>query len=487
MRRIGQVFRRIGHSRRNSGPLYCRPLQRRIRPCAGYRIRLSDIHWRKAMKDFAGYELSGASARSRDLLEQGLHELRCYIGDPVATVEKALAESPALVMGHVLKAYLHLTGTEPAALPVARDAHRSGIAVAANDREQRHLLAVGHLIDGQWRAAGRVLEDLSVEYPRDALALQTGHLIDFFTGDSRMLRDRIARALPAWSRGMTGYHALLGMHAFGLEETGDYPRAEAQGRLSVELEPRDTWGQHAVAHVMEMQGRRREGIAWMRGNPDAWSRDSFFAVHNWWHVALFHLGLGEIDEAVALFDGPVYGKASGVVLEMIDASAMLWRLQLLGVDVGNRWDAVARNWEPIASAGNYAFNDMHAMMAFVGAGRAKAAGAVLEAQRAAMDAAGDNADFTREVGHAATRAIKAFGDGDYAGTVRLLRPIRNYAHRFGGSHAQRDLLDLTIIEAASRAGQDRLAAALRAERASARPDALPVVKPMRSGKLVAAA
>jgi len=439
------------------------------------------------MKDFAGYELSGASARSGDLLEQGMHELRCYIGDPVATVDKALAESPALVMGHVLKAYLHLTGTEPAALPVARDAHRSGIALAANDREQRHLLAVRHLIDGQWRAAGRVLEDLSVEYPRDALALQTGHLIDFFVGDSRMLRDRIARALPAWSKGMTGYHAVLGMHAFGLEETGDYARAEAQGRLSVELEPRDGWGQHSVAHVMEMQGRRHEGIAWMRANPNAWSRDSFFAVHNWWHLALFHLGLDEIDEVLALFDGPVKGKTSNVILEMIDASAMLWRLHLRGIDVGNRWDAVARNWEPLASAGNYAFNDMHAMMAFVGAGRTKAAEAVLEAQRAAMDASGDNVQFTREVGHPATRAIKAFGDGDYAETVRLLRPIRNYAHRFGGSHAQRDLLDLTIIEAASRAGQDRLAAALRAERASAKPDALPAVKPMRSGKLAAAA
>jgi hypothetical protein len=263
------------------------------------------------------------------------------------------------------------------------------------------------------------------------------------------------------------------MHAFGLEETGNYARAEAQGRLSVELEPRDGWGQHAVAHVMEMQGRRREGAAWMRANPDAWSRESFFAVHNWWHLALFHLGLDEIDEVLALFDGPIYGKTSPVILEMVDASALLWRLYLRGVDVGNRWNAVADRWEPVASAGNYAFNDMHAMMAFVGAGRDSAAKAVLEAQQAAMDGSGDNAAFTREVGHAATRAIRAFGDGNYAGTVELLRPVRNYAHRFGGSHAQRDLIDLTLIEAAARAGQDRLAAALLAERAVRKREILP--------------
>jgi hypothetical protein len=211
----------------------------------------------------------------------------------------------------------------------------------------------------------------------------------------------------------------------------------------------------------------------MRANPDNWARDSFFAVHNWWHLALFHLGRDEVGEVLALFDGPIYGKASNVVLDMVDASALLWRLHLRGIDIGDRWSTVADNWEAVGGFGSYAFNDMHAMMAYVGAGRGKAADAVLENQRAAMDAAGDNAHFTREVGNPATRAIKAFGEGDYAETIRLLRPIRSYAHRFGGSHAQRDVLDLTLIEAASRAGEERLAAALRAERMNARHEALP--------------
>ncbi len=439
------------------------------------------------MKDAVGYELSGASARGASALEQGLREFRCYIDDPVATVERALADSPELVMGQVLKAYLHLLGTEPGGVPVARDAHAQASALPANDRERQHLAAFVDIIGGEWRAAGSVLEDLSVDYPRDGLALQAGHLVDFLTGDSRMLRDRIARALPAWSEKTPGYHAVLGMHAFGLEETGDYARAEAQGRLSVELEPRDTWGRHAVAHVMEMQDRRRDGIAWMRDCPDAWSRDSFFAVHNWWHVALFHLGLGEIDEVLALYDGPVYGTASKVVLDMIDASAMLWRLQLRGIDVGARWSVLARNWEAVGGAGSYAFNDMHAMMAFVGAGSHKAAEAVLDAQRAALESAGDNAQFTREVGFSATLAIKAFGDGRYAETVRLLRPIRNRAHRFGGSHAQRDLIDLTLIVAASRAGQNRLATALLAERAGAARNVPAAPRKATAAKLVEAA
>src|SRR6185436_19971119 len=163
-----------------------------------------------------------------------------------------------------------------------------------------------------------------------------------------------------------------------------------------------------------------------------------------------------------------YGKKSTVILEMIDASALLWRLHLRGVNVVDRFQILVENWAPLASAGNYAFNDMHAMMAFVVANRSAKAEEVLAAQREARQRADDNADFTREVGHAATLAIKAFGDGDYSECVRLLRPVRSYAHRFGGSHAQRDLIDLTLIEAAARSGQHRLAEALRTERRAAK-------------------
>lgn len=418
--------------------------------------------------DELGLALSGADADSLAHYRRALRQFQCYIEDPVASVDAAIDQRPDFVMGHVLKAYLHLLGTEPEAIAVARDCHAAATQLTANARERGHIEAVGHVIEGRWHRAGRVLEDVSIEDPRDVLALQAGHLVDFLVGNSRMLRDRIARALPAWSGSMPGYHAVLGMHAFGLEETADYVRAEAQGRAAVELEPRDGWAQHAVAHVMEMQCRQRDGIAWMRANPDAWSADSFFKVHNWWHVALFHLELGEIDEVLALFDGPIHGERSTVVLDMIDASAMLWRLYLRGIDVGSRWQTVADGWSPIACAGNYAFNDIHAVMAFVGAHRPEAIEAVLESQQAAIHAAGDNAAFTREVGHPLTLAIKAFGEGRYDETVRLIRAVREIAHRFGGSHAQRDLLDLTLIEAALRSGQRALATALIAERLTVR-------------------
>jgi hypothetical protein len=216
-----------------------------------------------------------------------------------------------------------------------------------------------------------------------------------------------------------------------------------------------------------MQNRTAEGVAWMRGN-DGWAGDSFLQVHNWWHLALYHLEVGDIDAVLALYDNHIYGAKSGIVLDMVDASALLWRLHLRGVDVGDRWTAVADGWAPIATAGLYAFNDLHAVMAFVGAGRSEAAQAVLAAQREAMALGRDNVCFAAAGGHAACQAIVAFGGGTYRETVALLRPILSVAARFGGSHAQRDVLDLTLIEGAIRSGDAALSVALAAERAARR-------------------
>lgn len=438
------------------------------------------------LKDSLGLAVTGTTPVALDLYEKALHELQCFIGDPVATIDRALALAPDFVMAHVFKGVLFGLATEREATVVAAECFAAAERLGGTAREKAHVCALGALSRGGWHQASAVLEDLTIEVPTDALALLAGHQIDFFTGNARLLRDRIARAMPAWSQTMPGYHSILAMQAFGFEETADYARAEACGRRAIELQPRDGWAQHAVAHVMEMQSRQRDGIAWMRGNEAQWTQENFLQIHNWWHLALFHYDLGETDAILALYDGPIYGARSTLALNMVDASAILWRLHLGGADLGDRWAALAENWRPKARAGNYAFNDMHAMMAFVGSGLNDAADALLEAQREAMAASDDNAAFTRDVGHPASLAIKAFGVGNYAETVRLLRPLRAVAHRFGGSHAQRDVIDLTLIEAAIRSGQRALAVALASERNTARPDSpLSALFASRAGAMAA--
>jgi tetratricopeptide (TPR) repeat protein len=423
-----------------------------------------------SVKDHHGLELSGASQTAAEKFQQALHAYYCFYGDGLSLVDAAIAESPRFVMAHVLKAYMTLIGenTETAMLGV--QAFETAKDLNANSRELGHLAALGSLLAGEVRGAARILEDVAVSHPRDVLALQAGQTFDFLLGDSRILRDRITRALPAWSEGMPDHHAILGMLSFGYEETGLYDKAEAAGRRAIALEPTNNWAQHGVAHVLEMQDRRRDGVAWMSRENTAWQPESQLAVHNWWHLALFHLGLGETGEVLRLFDGPIFGEPSNRAFDMLDAASMLWRLDMLGVDVGDRWAVVADTFAT-QPHGASAFVDSHAVMAYAQAGRMDDAQAVVEAQDAAIAGPGDNAYFAREVGKPLCQAYLAFAKGDNAKACELLRGMRNRSARFGGSHAQRDVIDLTLIEAARRSGDHALAAALEAERAHALPGA----------------
>ena len=208
------------------------------------------------LQDVHGHELTGATEVAAAHFERGTHELRCFIGDPVASADRAIAAAPDFVMAHALKGYLYGLSTEAGAQPVVEACHAAASRVAATPRERGHVAALGHLAQGRWHEAGKVLADLADAYPRDALALQAGHQVDFFTGNAPMLRARIEKALPHWDETLPGYHALLGMHAFGLEENADYAAAESAGRRAVDQIA--VFGGKAGAFVLLFADRRKE-------------------------------------------------------------------------------------------------------------------------------------------------------------------------------------------------------------------------------------
>jgi hypothetical protein len=343
-------------------------------------------------------------------------------------------------------------------------------ALPLDEREASQLAALDALNDGNWVAAANALDFHNMRHPRDLVALQVGHLMDFYRGSARELRDRIARALPHWSDAVPGLHTVLGMYSFGLEETGDYARAEEVGRRAIDLEPLDSWAHHAVAHVMEMQGRAEDGIGWMIAREPHWSGDdNFFKVHNWWHRALYHLDLGQAHEVLALYDGPIRGGRSRVALDLVDASALLWRLSLCGHGVGARWTELADCWDDHADGRLYPFNDLHAVMAYLGAGRDEAVDRVVAALGESARGAADTARWARAVGLPLVTGFVAFWRGDYRQAVDVLHPVRLIANQFGGSHAQRDVIDWTLTEGAIRANLPDVAAALAQERAALKP------------------
>ncbi len=426
-----------------------------------------------ALSDARGVPTSATNPKSLEILESAIRQFQCYRGDAVETIDRALADDPDFVAGHIFRAEMHTMLWEKTVLPeVEAELDRlHALAGKATERERAHIAAIAGWAAGDWEGMSARLDRIVADEPRDVVALQVGHLSDFFLGNRDNLRGRVARALPAYTRDDPGYGFLLGMAAFGLEECGDYGAAEDAGRQAIDLEPDDCWAQHAVCHIMEMQARQEEGIAFMEGRRAHWAQDdNAFAFHNWWHVSLFNLDNDRFERALEICDATIRPGSSEVQLEMLDAAALLWRLRLRGIDTGDRYEKLAATYEALAEHGFYAFNDMHAMMAYVATGRDEAADSLERAAAEVAQGTGSNARTTREVGLPIVRAIRAFGAERYGETVDLLMPVCYRAQAFGGSHAQRDIVHRTLIEAAIRDGQHGLAQALANERISLKPD-----------------
>ena len=382
-----------------------------------------------------------------------------------------LADDPQCVFGHCLRAAL-IVCADAAAARSSLAASVAAIEAACpdmHDPARRHAAAAGAWLEGDPALAVERYGAIVVDWPRDILALAVAHALDFRLGRRRMMRDRIAQVLPEWETGVPGYASVLAMYAFGLEENGQYRRAEKIARRALALDPRHPGAIHVVAHVMEMQGRAREGLAFLAATESAWIEGTGFSVHLAWHRALFQLDADNPESALATYDAQIANARAPDMSVLADASALLWRLQLRNIAVGGRWRALADRWEVQTLAGARPFYVVHAMMAFAAAGRTAAAARVFEALPG-TDTSGSSLSLPEDaLAPPFCEALLAFARGDYAACVEWLTRVRHIAHRCGGSLAQCDLIHLTFTEAALRARKSRLARALVAERAAKKP------------------
>jgi len=424
--------------------------------------------------DMQGLTLTGSTEATVHYDRAVNHLVRFQI-EVVEAQASARAADPGCAMAGVFGAYLSLMSTEAASVVGARDA-LAGIAGQGPSvlapREQAHLAAARQWVAGDMAGAGAVLADVSLRWPRDLLALFVGHQIDFFTGDAVSLRDRIGRALWAWTPDDPNLGFVQGMYAFGLEECNLYGLSEDVAQGAVATNPDDVWGIHAMVHTYEMQGRIAQGVAFMRDRQENWAAGNFLNVHNSWHYALYLLQGGDVPGALAVYDRVLHHDGSeDVALELLDASSLLWRLHLEGEAVGDRWQSLAHAWGRQLTPGYYPFNDVHAAMAFIGAGdlvRARELVADLEAVVEKSDRETTSWVMTSRVGLPVCRSLVAFGNGDYTQVLDELWPVRTRLHEFGGSHAQRDAVERTLLEAAIRAKRSDVARALVNERLGVR-------------------
>jgi tetratricopeptide (TPR) repeat protein len=405
-----------------------------------------------------------------DLLDEAVEQLVSLSGDPTSLADEAAARDPQLVLARVLQAYLALYAGSASGLERARAlvGDLDPWALESGERELLHVLAVRSWVDGEWERAASFLERALLHESRDLLALKVVQDLCFFIGNQQALRNVVERVFGAWPSDRPGYGYVCGMYAFGLEENGQYEAAEKHAQRALEENPRDVWAVHAQAHVFEMEGAQRLGLAFLDRSADDWS-SSYFATHNWWHRALYHLELREFDEALALYDGPIRGARSSEWLDVDDAASLLWRLHLFGIDIGDRARALLEDVQGLLDGPVSVFNDWHAVMIAGLAGAPEVCEQLILLNRSA--GSGTNRRAIEAAGLQLLEGFAAFAGGDTTRAVHRLVDVEPKAHVVGGSHAQRDVIDLTIIAAAARSGDVPLADALLATRLERKPSA----------------
>jgi len=370
--------------------------------------------------DRYGVEVEAADETAVQLLDEAVHTLTGLEGDPVAAI--SVAADSGLVLARCLLAYLHCSSGSRRGYALARDV-LDGTPDPSAPRERAHLAAARSWAGGDLDAAAGQLEQALLRHPRDLLALKIAQDLYVTLGDQVNLRDVVARVLPAWPEGSPGAGLVAGMYAFGLEECGDYRAAERYGRAALAVNARDAGAAHAILHVFEMEGRQADGLAFVAETARDWGA-SYFAVHNWWHSGLYHLELGQLRHALAIYDDCVAAQGLATPLGRADATSLLWRLWLHGADIGERGSALAGAFEATLSDSAYCFNDWHAVMALALAGRLGTAyGLVAELT---TRASGTNKVMLDRTGLDVLLGVIAFARRQYPAAIKLLSRARRH-------------------------------------------------------------
>jgi tetratricopeptide (TPR) repeat protein len=407
-------------------------------------------------RDRLGLELTAANGEAARAFDDTVWAYVGFSREPGVPLKRALAADPQMPMTLCLQGYFfHLMGLPALALKAASVLENLRKIKTMNARERAHVAALGAWCDGELERVTALLDGILAEHPRDFLALKLANYLYFYMGDAANVRDGPARALKNWDEQLPGYGHLLALHAFGLEESGDYAAAERAGRRATEINPADPWAVHAVAHVMEMQDRAAEGAQWIESLAQHWGGANFFRFHLWWHLALMHWSDGRPERALALYDSHVWADGSSENLSLCNDISMLARLELAGIDVGGRWDAAAAVVREQAGGSVLAFVDAHYALAL---------GAVPP-----LEGRGTTGRVHGAVGSALCEAAVAWRAKDHARVVARLAPVHKELRRIGGSHAQRDLFILLLLDSALKTNDTTLARTLLAERAAQRP------------------
>jgi tetratricopeptide (TPR) repeat protein len=411
--------------------------------------------------DARGLPISTASAEAAAAFDHLVTGYLTQRADTPARLSALLEADPDFALAHCMKGYFAMLGFKRASVAVADQEARTAqpLAESATARERSHVAALTAWVDGELDAAIGLWESILRADPQDVVAFRLAHFVNFWLGRPQDMVASVDRVMPAWSEDTAGFSSILACHSFAHEEAGNYLAAEPSGRRAIELDPGDLWAAHAIAHVLESQGRRSEGIQWLTTLAPHWEGSHNLQHHLWWHCALFLLEYGDHAGVLDLYDtrfrnlaAPLTVDSPDVYIDVQNAASMLFRLQRLDVDVGDRWEELADKAEARIGDCQSAFTLPHWLMALTATGRTAAAQRMIEAMRSYAAGRGTVAPIVRDYVLPIAEAQLAHAAGRHAEALALMRPAIGGMYRLGGSHTQQDVLEQLYVDAALKAG-----------------------------------
>ena len=397
------------------------------------------------MHDELGLEYTNENEHSATLFNQALNSYLASDATTMTRLEELLSSDPEMPMAIMFKAYLLKLAADPRFKSTINECVDTLIKrTDLNAREQLHRQALALWKDNQFDKAVKVFDELIKLYPRDMLAIRIAHYLHFYGEGGGAMVKSISAAARSWQSHEPFFGYLKGMECFALEEIGEYVEAESVGREALEINPADIWAAHAVTHIMQMQGRFAEGVDFVDTQKPNWLNANNFVNHLHWHQALLYIGLGETNEALRIHDELLVEPLSDdFYLDVCNAASLLWRLAMLGVDVGERWYHLHDTSRQRIEDDELVFATLHYLMAPAAIGDAEAMKRCLDNFQNWSARPETQSIVCRKVGETLANIICQLGQGE-SDAAQKLAGIRPQIYRIGGSHAQRDLFDQMI-------------------------------------------
>jgi len=385
-------------------------------------------------------------------------------------LEQAIAADPEFALAHIALARARFLEAD---VRSARDsaARARELAGRATARESSHVNAIALAIEGRPVDALAATRGHLIEFPRDAMVLApaTGvfGLVGFSGRQDRepelygLLRNLATHYGDDW-----WFNSVL---AFAACECGYLNEARKLIEKSLATNPRSAHGAHIRTHVHYETGEMAEALEFLDGWMPSYDRRGLLHCHLSWHVALCALALGRLDRAWSVYRADVRpGGAWGPPINVAtDASSFLWRCELAGQSrQADAWCEVREYTQGCFPKAGLAFIDVHAALTCIADGDGAAFDRLLNEIRERL---GANKYAAGGVVLLLAKGFTAYAEGDWAAAIALLEQALPETVRIGGSRAQRDLVEGTLLAAYLQAGRPADAGALVARRIDRQP------------------